>query len=81
MGTISGLGRLPWRFILFLYSLLSAVKLFLLGPTCRCRFHPTCSRYAWECLGRYGVRRSLPLILCRLCRCHPWNRGGYDPIP
>jgi putative membrane protein insertion efficiency factor len=81
MGIFSGPGRLPLQLVLFFYSLLSAVKLFLFGPTCRCRFHPTCSQYARECIGKYGAGRGLPLILRRLCRCHPWNRGGYDPVP
>ncbi|MDR0727792.1 MAG: membrane protein insertion efficiency factor YidD [Puniceicoccales bacterium] len=78
---ICKLTRLPWQLILFFYSLLSAVKLFVFGPACRCRFHPTCSQYARECIYKYGVRHSLPFIFSRLCRCHPWNRGGYDPIP
>ncbi|MDR1456678.1 MAG: membrane protein insertion efficiency factor YidD [Puniceicoccales bacterium] len=81
MGIFSGFWRLTGRLILFLYSPLSAIKLFFFGPMCRCRFHPTCSQYARECIGKYGVWHSFSLVLRRLCRCHPWNRGGYDPVP
>jgi putative membrane protein insertion efficiency factor len=51
----------------------------LLGP--RCRFHPTCSCYAADAIGRYGVVKGGALSLRRLAKCHPLNPGGYDPIP
>lgn len=46
-----------------------------------CRFYPSCSCYAQEALERYGIRRGLWLSCKRLLRCHPWNPGGYDPVP
>jgi putative membrane protein insertion efficiency factor len=46
-----------------------------------CRFQPTCSQYAVEALQRYGFWRGGWLALRRLSRCHPWNPGGYDPVP
>jgi hypothetical protein len=46
-----------------------------------CRFHPSCSRYAAECLRSRGLFGGLWLTLRRLLRCHPWNPGGYDPPP
>jgi len=49
-------------------------------PSC-CRFEPTCSHYAAEALARHGSRRGLGLILRRLCRCHPFAAGGWDPVP
>lgn len=47
----------------------------------QCRFHPTCSHYAQEAITRHGARRGGMLALGRLCRCHPFARGGFDPVP
>jgi putative membrane protein insertion efficiency factor len=46
-----------------------------------CRFEPSCSHYAEEALGRWGLVRGLGLTLWRLLRCHPFSRGGLDPVP
>ncbi|SDH03593.1 MULTISPECIES: membrane protein insertion efficiency factor YidD [unclassified Nitrosomonas] len=46
-----------------------------------CRFSPTCSSYAREALIKYGFIKGTILSIGRILRCHPWNRGGYDPVP
>jgi len=46
-----------------------------------CRFQPTCSEYASEALEIHGIRRGSGLTLRRLLRCHPFCRGGFDPVP
>ncbi len=47
----------------------------------QCRFEPTCSRYALESYRVHGLARGTRLMVTRLLRCHPLNRGGYDPVP
>jgi putative membrane protein insertion efficiency factor len=51
----------------------------LLGPTCR--FEPSCSRYAAACLESHGALRGGLLSIVRVCKCHPFHPGGYDPPP
>lgn len=46
-----------------------------------CRFTPTCSEYAAQALEKYGALRGTGLALARLSRCHPFHRGGDDPLP
>ncbi len=45
-----------------------------------CRYVPTCSEYAMEAVERYGVLRGGAMALWRLLRCHPFVKGGYDPV-
>ncbi|HMD57799.1 MAG TPA: membrane protein insertion efficiency factor YidD [Solirubrobacteraceae bacterium] len=46
----------------------------------RCKYEPTCSRYAVEAIREFGILRGLVLAGWRLLRCNPWSYGGYDPV-
>lgn len=46
-----------------------------------CRFFPSCSEYAQEAVEKHGSLKGLYLTLRRLLRCHPFHRGGFDPVP
>jgi putative membrane protein insertion efficiency factor len=72
-----------WPARLAILALIGIIKVYqvtlspLLGPVCR--FEPTCSRYMIGALRKYGLVKGFLKGLRRLCRCHPWNPGGFDP--
>ena len=63
------------RFIAFYQRFISPLS----GP--RCRFDPSCSAYGFEAIETYGLAKGGWMAAKRIGRCHPWNDGGYDPVP
>ncbi|MBF0224352.1 MAG: membrane protein insertion efficiency factor YidD [Desulfobacterales bacterium] len=51
----------------------------LLGASCR--FYPTCSQYAYQAVSKYGAVKGVYLSIRRIIKCHPFNPGGFDPVP
>lgn len=45
-----------------------------------CRFTPTCSDYTYQAVEKYGAGKGLFIGFKRIVRCHPWSKGGYDPV-
>ena len=51
------------------------------GLPSSCRFYPSCSEYAFQAIEKYGIWQGGWLSLRRIARCHPFNPGGFDPVP
>jgi putative membrane protein insertion efficiency factor len=81
MNLIARLAR--WLWALPARVLIAAARLYqwTLSPFIggQCRFEPTCSVYFIESVKKYGALRGFWRGLCRVGRCHPFHRGGYDP--
>jgi len=69
------MGNVPFLLVIRVYRI-------VLSPVIggQCRFEPTCSRYAGEAYRLYGPVRGTRMTAGRICRCHPWNAGGFDPV-
>lgn len=74
IGGISKMKRIFIALIKFYRVFLSPLK----PPTCR--FIPTCSEYAITAFEKYGVMKGGYLTICRILKCHPFHKGGYDPV-
>jgi putative membrane protein insertion efficiency factor len=46
----------------------------------KCRFYPSCSNYAIQAINKYGILKGSIKSSIRLCKCHPFHSGGYDPV-
>jgi hypothetical protein len=68
------------RFAFRVYKSVLSPVLHTISPS-RCLYLPTCSEYAYTAVSRFGWFRGSWLALCRLARCHPWGKGGLDPVP
>jgi len=66
------------KILLFLIKIYQ--KLSSLTPP-KCRFYPTCSEYTKQAITKHGVLKGGWLGIKRICKCHPLNEGGYDPVP
>lgn len=66
------------QIVLFLIKIYQ--KISALTPP-RCRFYPTCSEYTRQAIMKFGLLKGGILGIKRICRCHPFNEGGYDPVP
>ncbi|NIL98729.1 MAG: membrane protein insertion efficiency factor YidD [Planctomycetales bacterium] len=74
---ITGIGRLPALALLLWVRCYQWTISPLLGP--RCRFHPSCSEYFLISVRKHGALRGGLRGVARICRCHPFHPGGYDP--
>jgi len=68
------------RFAFRVYKSVLSPVVHTISPS-RCLYLPTCSEYAYTAVSRFGWFRGSWLALRRLARCHPWGKGGLDPVP
>lgn len=67
-----------WILLLLVRFYIAFLSPFLGGA---CKFHPSCSNYAYEAIRLHGAKRGLALAGKRLLRCRPFTKGGFDPVP
>ncbi len=67
------------------YLLMALVRFYrrFISPlkSAKCKYYPTCSRYALDALERFGALGGSALAVWRILRCNPWSMGGIDPVP
>ncbi len=66
------------KFLIFLIKIYQSISKYT-PPVCR--FTPTCSEYMRQAIVKYGVLKGVWLGIKRICKCHPFHPGGYDPLP
>jgi uncharacterized protein len=66
------------RIVIFPIALYRAFISPIIQP--RCKYEPSCSRYAIQAIERYGILRGVVLAGWRIVRCNPWSHGGFDPV-
>ena len=78
---LRGVVGVPGRAVAWVLVGLVRVYQWTLSPIIgrQCRFQPTCSHYMIGAVEKYGAVRGTWKGLVRICRCHPWHPGGYDP--
>jgi uncharacterized protein len=74
---IRGLLRLLGWLLIFAVRTYQCTLGLILGG--HCRFEPSCSVYFIEAVRKYGAIKGAWRGVCRICRCHPWHPGGFDP--
>jgi putative membrane protein insertion efficiency factor len=67
-----------WLLVLTIRAYQCGLRVLLVGA---CRYHPSCSEYAADAVRMHGPWRGGWLAVRRLSRCHPFAKGGYDPVP
>lgn len=77
--TLSGLVDVPKQILLFVIRIYWLTLSPIIGQVCR--FQPSCSRYTATCIERFGAMKGGWLGFTRICRCHPFHPGGFDPPP
>lgn len=75
VGWFGRMGNVPFLLVIRVYRV-------VLSPVMggQCRFEPTCSRFSAEAYRLYGPVIGTRMTIGRICRCHPWNTGGFDPV-
>ncbi|MGA2254262.1 MAG: membrane protein insertion efficiency factor YidD [Thermoguttaceae bacterium] len=77
MTILSAILRVPAWILIGLVRVYQVILSPIFGR--HCRFHPSCSAYFIEAVHKYGAIRGSWRGIWRICRCNPWNPGGYDP--